>query len=222
MDMNKFALITAIVASAGLLLAGSAVAQQKMYRWVDENGQVHYGDRVPPQYAKQRRDVLNEYGQTVETKPRELTAEERAAQQQASTPNELELEQQKQDRYLLSTYPTLRDLQSTHDNRLGNLDANIGINEESRANTAKSLQQLRQRAVRIEQAGGKVDPDLQVQIAEFEQRLAESEEALQGLRAEREALKAEFAVEVERYKSLKAGGDGEASQEELTINPAAP
>jgi hypothetical protein len=52
-------LLTAVLLA---FLAGGALAQdkqQKLYRWVDKNGQVHYGDSVPAEYAEQDRDVLN-------------------------------------------------------------------------------------------------------------------------------------------------------------------
>ena len=32
------------------------------YRWVDEQGVVHYGDNIPPQYASQDRAILNSQG----------------------------------------------------------------------------------------------------------------------------------------------------------------
>ena len=45
-----------MIRTAALLLlisASLAAWGQKVYRWVDEDGNVHYGDRVPPQYAEQ-------------------------------------------------------------------------------------------------------------------------------------------------------------------------
>jgi hypothetical protein len=58
------------------LLAGAADAQQsskekKLYRWVDKNGQVHYGDSVPAEYAEQDREVLNRQGVSVGREERE-------------------------------------------------------------------------------------------------------------------------------------------------------
>ena len=39
------------------LAAGSAAGEekQKLYRWVDKQGQVHYGDSVPAEYAERYR-----------------------------------------------------------------------------------------------------------------------------------------------------------------------
>ena len=39
---------------------------RKVYRWVDEAGQVHYSNTIPPQYAQQDRDVMNRQGVAVD------------------------------------------------------------------------------------------------------------------------------------------------------------
>ncbi len=57
---------------------GSAASQHgqtsKLYRWTDDKGVVHYGDSVPPEYAKQDRSVLNSQGVNVGFEQGELTA----------------------------------------------------------------------------------------------------------------------------------------------------
>jgi hypothetical protein len=56
----------------------AASAQSGLYRWVDENGTVHYGDKVPAKYLKKEHDELNEQGTTIKKHDRAMTAEERA------------------------------------------------------------------------------------------------------------------------------------------------
>ena len=41
-----------LVGVALATLAGQALAQKKVYRWVDENGRVQFGDKLPPEAAK--------------------------------------------------------------------------------------------------------------------------------------------------------------------------
>src|SRR3954453_16143171 len=53
-------------------------AATKLYRWTDDKGVVHYGDSVPPEYAKQDRSVLNNQGVNVGFEQGELTPEQRA------------------------------------------------------------------------------------------------------------------------------------------------
>ncbi len=52
------------LALAVLCAVGVAHADDKSvaYKWVDENGVAHYGDRIPPQYAKKESSVLNKQG----------------------------------------------------------------------------------------------------------------------------------------------------------------
>ena len=42
--------------------AGSTV-----YKWTDDRGVVHYGDQIPPEFAREERVVLNSYGVPLET-----------------------------------------------------------------------------------------------------------------------------------------------------------
>ena len=46
------------------LVAGAQEA--KVYRWVDENGVVHFGDSIPAKYAELPKQVLNDHGVAVE------------------------------------------------------------------------------------------------------------------------------------------------------------
>ena len=41
--------IRVVLIALGLALASGSAVAQKVYRWVDENGQDHYGDQGPPQ-----------------------------------------------------------------------------------------------------------------------------------------------------------------------------
>src|ERR1700754_3407747 len=49
------------------------------YRWTDEQGVVHYGDRIPPQYATKERAVLNSQGVEVRHLEAQRTPEQAAA-----------------------------------------------------------------------------------------------------------------------------------------------
>ena len=53
------------VAFLALLVAAPAGAQ-KVYRWVDEDGNVHYTESLPPGFKDTGHDVLNERGIVVD------------------------------------------------------------------------------------------------------------------------------------------------------------
>ena len=72
--MKKSHLLTATL----LLVATSAAFGQDLrtYRWVDEDGVTHYGDRVPPEHSDKELHVLNDQGVTVARVQGKQTEEE--------------------------------------------------------------------------------------------------------------------------------------------------
>lgn len=99
------------VPTAALLLATvlHAHASNSTYRWVDDKGQVHYGDAMPAQQSGMGHSELDKQGRVVKEAPRtRYSAEEQRRQQQESAEREArkraQLERERQDRALLSTY----------------------------------------------------------------------------------------------------------------------
>src|SRR5580698_164387 len=70
------------------------------YKWVDDQGVVHYGDSVPPQYAQKETTLLNKQGVAIGHKDASKSAAELAAEAAAQE----QLARQKQhDSVLLAT-----------------------------------------------------------------------------------------------------------------------
>src|ERR1700744_1996724 len=88
------------------------------YRWVDDQGGVHYGDRIPPQYAQKEQTVLNSQGVEV----RRLEAQKTPDQIAADDLRQQEITRRKQhDSFLLSTYTSVKDIEALRDLRLDQL-----------------------------------------------------------------------------------------------------
>ena len=60
-----------------LLLCSLAFAQP-VYRWVDDEGETHYGHSVPPEFKDRGYERLGPDGQVLQRVERALTDEERA------------------------------------------------------------------------------------------------------------------------------------------------
>ena len=189
------------------LASGPAVAQ-KLYRWVDKDGQVHYGDRVPPEYAEQDRDVLNQRGVTVGREEGAETPEE-ARERVAREKVERERQEREQhDRMLLATYQSVDEIEMLRRRRLELIDSQMLIQEQS-------LKQLRERhAGQLERASrfapNNTDPDarpmpegLAEDIARSESDILTQERNLKRKRDERAALNAQFDADIARFKELR-------------------
>ncbi len=110
-----------IVATASILLlplASAAAEHQKLYRWVDSNGVVHYGDHVPAEYADLEKQVLNEHGITVGVLHGRKTAEEIAEDNRMAELKRQAQLQRRADEALLATYLTVDEIVMHRDRRV--------------------------------------------------------------------------------------------------------
>src|SRR5687768_4204707 len=105
----KLLLPVVLLALAAGAAGAQAVKQKKLYRWVDKNGQVHYGDSVPAEYAEQDRDVLNKQGVSVGREEGTVTPEEAAAKAIADKAARDEQKRKLRDRVLLQTYQSVQE-----------------------------------------------------------------------------------------------------------------
>ena len=74
----KTQLIIVLTAAAGLSIVMADTSAQQIRKWVDKDGVVHYGDRVPPEFADRDRVILNEQAVPLGFEEGEITPEERA------------------------------------------------------------------------------------------------------------------------------------------------
>ncbi len=197
------------------LLAGVADAasdsKQKLYRWVDKNGQVHYGDSIPPEYAEQDRDVLNQHGVPVAHEEGLVTPEEaraKAAAEKAAKDIQL---QKLRDRTLLQVYQSEEEIEVLRDRRLELIEAQLTIQQQSLSNLRAKHVQLDKQASRF--LPRSKDPDAQPLPEELKldlQRslsdIATQEQNLEKKRQERETIRASFGADIKRFKELKAIG----------------
>src|SRR5690606_31400143 len=86
-----------------LALAVPTVGSAQLFKWTDENGVVHYGDRIPPQYANQDRSVLNNQGIIVDQHKVETDAQ-RAERERLASEEEAKKKQAEEDGRLVASY----------------------------------------------------------------------------------------------------------------------
>lgn len=196
------------------LCAGAAYAQSgkdktKLYRWVDKNGQVHYGDSVPPEYAEQDRDILNKQGVPIAREQGLITAEEAAEQAAADKAARDEQKRKLRDRVLLQTYQSVRELEVLRDNRLELVDAQLTIQEQSLANLRAQRAQLQKHAGRYapvnkDPKAAPLPEDIAADLTRAANDIATQEANLIKRREERENIRLTFEADIKRYKELRA------------------
>jgi len=207
MNMKKFASRAVLPLLALALLAGPAAAQ-KLYKWVDDQGRVHYGDKVPPEYADQDREILNQRGVAV---GREQGAETPAAAQarlEQEQQAKVAAEQAQRDRMLLQTYQNVEEIELLRARRLDLIDAQLTINEQSLANLKKrhadQLKQAQRYAPRNSAANAPPLPEgLAADLERSQSDIRVQEGNLTKKRSERAAVDQQFDADVARFKQLR-------------------
>src|SRR5690606_7095051 len=142
----------------------------RLYRWVDQNGVVHYSDSVPPEFAEVDRDILNRQGVAVGSEEGAITDEERAEAARRAREEEerrqRQLELARHDNMLLETYISVEDIEDLRDRRLELLESQIKVTELYLANLRKRLAALQVEASRYKPASDREDaPEMPDELA---------------------------------------------------------
>lgn len=207
--------------AAGLLFfvggLGWAAAEKAatVYKWIDENGTVHYGDAVPPQYADQEQTVLNRHGVTVGTIPGRRSAEQQAGDDAAKSADEASREARRlnlqRDQNLLATYLSSAEIESLRDRRLEILDGQVRV-------LSQYVDQLKRRSDDLEQQVRAFRPyskksnaialpqPFAAEIVRTVSDLRAQERSLRAKRDEMDQTRARFTDDLRRFQELKASG----------------
>lgn len=201
------ALLLALIAG----VCGAQAEKTKLYRWVDKNGQVHYGDSVPPEYAEQDRDILNKQGVPVGREEGLITPEEAAAKAAADKAERDEKKRRLRDRVLLQTYQSVQELEVLRDTRLELVDAQLTIQEQSLANLRAQRAQIERQAARYAPINNDADAlplpeELALDLERSANDIDTQQANLVKRREERESIRLNFEADIARYKELRAIG----------------
>ncbi len=203
-----------VSAAASLVLACAGLTQAAadgskggvVYRWVDNNGVVHYGDRVPPQYAQKETTVLNDQGVVVG----ELSAEKTPAQLAEAAREQQQLQQQKQrDAFLLTTYSSVQDIEQLRDERIGQLKGQLVASEQYIASLHERLLALQARAMLFkpynpEPGARRLPDDLAEQLVRTVNEMRLQHTALAAKDQQEAVIRAQFQADIDRYQQLRS------------------
>lgn len=160
-------------------------------------------ETVPPEYAQQRIEILNEQGIVVKIiEPRksraQLDKEARLAKKR-----EAKEERRRQDLILLKTYTNERDLLLSRDKKLSTIDGSITIANGNLRILNGSLEQLQKQAANHERSGKRVPLNLIEDIRSVRGQIAENKKYLDGKKEKRGELERQFDADLKRYRELK-------------------
>lgn len=198
--------IVSILAAVAAPAGGEAFAGT--YRWVDENGRIHYSDQIPPNQTDRAYTVINPQGITVKSVEKAKTAEQLAEEQRLKALAEEEARRARaralQDRILLDTYSTEDDLIETRDRHIATLEGLIEVSQHKLSNLDEEEQKLTKVAANLERQGKAVPQELRGDIKAVQSQMAREHDFIRAQRAQQGEIREKFAADLARYRLLKA------------------
>lgn len=191
-----------------LPFASGVAEEQRLYRWVDVDGTIHYGDSVPAEYAELEKQILNEHGVTIERLRGKKTPEEIAEEQrQAKLATALEL-QKRADQALLATYMSVEEILMHRDRRVELFQAQSRVTELYLKNLQRRLDGLMEVAQQFQPYNDDtdapmIDPDLSNDIVTTKETIARHQENLLRFEQDEKNIVSRFQIDINRFIKLK-------------------
>jgi len=198
-----------IVCAATLLAAVSFAdpthSGRRLYKWVDEQGVTHYGDRIPPEYATQEQQVINSQGVEIQHLDAQKTPEQLALADQMKAEEE---QRANRDHNLLSTYESVQEIEHLRDQRLTLLSDQIKVTGQFLEILDGKMRKLRISSLHFKPySDDPKAPPMSDQLAEdlvhVGQDIRTQEENLREKRSEEAAMSKQFESDIARFKELK-------------------
>ena len=208
------------------LLCATSAFGERTFKWIDNDGHVHYGNRVPPEYSKQERKVINERGRTIQVydaaKTPEQRQHERALAKTAASEKVIAEKQAVRDRSLLATYSSEQDMLSAKDGKVASVDALLQLTS-SRIESMNARQLvLTEEAATYERSGKALPASLESQLNNLRKQIIVNEAFIKEKEQERADIHVTFDADIERYIELTANiPDAKPSKQRLAQIAAA-
>lgn len=200
------------------VVAGSAAA--KVYRWVDEKGEIHYSESLPPDHVDAGHDVLNERGILLDKDikltpppppPPEVTEEEKLPELPRDSsglprPKPLYTDSEKQermDKLLLLRYASIEEIEQQLAYEMGNIEHDAEMLVTSKKSLLNSYRGQVREAANLQRSGKPVSQDAERAIATLKSRLEENLLEVDSLVTREETTRTEFQEQLDRYRYLE-------------------
>jgi len=191
-----------------ILLSCSFATQAKMYKWVDENGQMHFGDKIPVQYQVKAHDEINESGAVINHREAAKTIEQKATAARAERERKrlalIEKKKQQRDRVLLDTYTTERDLLVARDSRLDAVGSQIQLAESIIDDSNNKIESMEKQVISIEESKRAVPDSLYKRIENEKHQVEVQTKVMKKNIVRRDEIATQFNGYIVRFQELKA------------------
>lgn len=205
--------LSAIIIGFTLFFSVSASYAAKLYKWVDDEGNVFFSDQVPPSSMKHKRSTLSNSGLEVDSVDKQKSREEMLREKQLAEEQERLAEEKKRqeerikeqqlayDRQLLKSYVTENDLIMMRDRQISTIEGTITL-------TQSNINKLRKQIEKLAKEAESSDPDTEHGLKTREElqmtrkQVEEYKGFIERRKLEQKELKTRFNQDLKRLREL--------------------
>ncbi len=187
---------------------GAQGAGKHLYRWTDDQGNVHYSDQVPADQARPAKAILNERGMTVDqieaAKTAQQIAEEKRKQREQQEQQRREKEQLAYDRMLLNTFHSETDIVHARDSRILAVENLIHVSQNAIDHLEQQQHELVKQAAQAERAGRTVPKAVSEEILKVRRQIRDANRYIEEKRGEQAEIRKQYEQDIQRWRTIKA------------------
>jgi hypothetical protein len=203
--MRKFIITIALLTLGSSAMAGN---EQRVYKWTDDEGNVHYSDSIPAEYAERPKEVLNDHGVTVGELEGKKTAEQLEQERIENDRRVAQELQRRADQALLATYLSVDEIIMHRDRRVELFQAQSRVTELYLRNLDRRLQGLREEASRYqpystEPDAPMIEDSLAAELRETKDTISRHQRNLKRYESDEQRIIERFDGDIQRFKTLK-------------------
>jgi hypothetical protein len=209
--------------TAALFAFAAGPAGATTYKWIDENGKVHYSDKVPAD-APQGAEILDKQARPLKKleappSPEELKAKAEAEQRARAAARERD-EQARKDRALLQSYTSENEIELAKSRAVSTLQAQIASAQAFRETL---LSQQKSLAARKQQYAGESIPiEIERESASLDAELTRQNVLIGQRQAELAMVTEKYDTIKQRWREIVADKDRTSAAEEPPKPPVPP
>ncbi|MEM6512540.1 MAG: DUF4124 domain-containing protein [Pseudomonadota bacterium] len=201
-------LLTTLAALIVVSAAAEGATPTGKYKWEDEDGNIVYSDKIPASQAEKDKEIVNDFGVTVETLDGRKSEAEIRAEQERIEREEAMMAQRRADQALLNTYLTIEEIMLHRDRRVELWQAQARVTELYLRNLERELQRLEKQAQRYapyndDPNAEYIDDVLMKRLNETDATINRHKDNLENYKQEEQVIRARFDGDIERFKRLK-------------------
>jgi hypothetical protein len=199
------------IAFAALVLVPTAHATT--YKWVDDQGVVHYTDKMPPEAINKGNVELNKQGVTIKKTDPALTPEQRrvkeAEEERARQVAKAREEVQRKDRALLASYTTEDEIDLSKKRALGTIEGQMQSAQAYIAILNKRKDEINGRVAALN--GKPVPASMEREVASVNDELEKQGQLVAAKRKEITTVTARYDADKQRWRELRNIAEAETA-----------